>query len=62
MKKTKVGKKVPYFRQTKKNILKCVKFSSLGLVLTTYKKEEKVTNNHSFKLDHKLFLKEFQVT
>ena len=29
---------------------------------TTQKKEEKVTNNHSFKLDHKVFLKEFQVT
>ena len=62
MKKTKVGKKVPNFRETKKeNILKMCQIFNLGFS-ATYKKEKKVTNNHSFKLDHKLFLKEFQVT
>ena len=61
MKKTKVVKKVPNFRETKKKILKMCQIFKLG-VSATYKKEEKVTNNHSFKLDHKLFLEEFQVT
>ena len=62
MKKTKVGKKMPKFRETiKKNILKMCQIFKLGFS-ATYKKEGKVTNNHSFKLDHKLFLKEFQVT
>ena len=61
MKKTKVVKKVPNFRETKKKILKMCQIFKLGFS-ATYKKEEKVTNNHSFKLDHKLFLEEFQVT
>ena len=61
MKKTKVVKKVPNFRETKKNILKMCQIFKLRFS-ATYKKEEKVTNNHSFKLDHKLFLEEFQVT
>ena len=61
MKKTKVVKKVPNFRETKKKILKMCQIFKLGFN-ATYKKEEKVTNNHSFKLDHKLFLEEFQVT
>ena len=62
MKKTKVGKKEPNFREiNKKNTLKMCQIFKLEFS-GTYKKEKKVTNNHSFKLDHKLFLKEFQVT
>ena len=48
-------------QKQKKRILQMCQIFKLGFS-ATYKKEEKVTNNHSFKLDQKLFLEEFQVT
>ena len=60
-KRQKLSKKCQILEKQKKKILKMCQIFKLGFS-ATYKKEEKVTKNHSFKLDQKLFLEEFQVT
>ena len=60
-KRQKLAKKCQILEKQKNRHLKYVS-DFQAWFSATKKKEEKATNNDSFKLDHKLFLKKFQVT